>query len=147
LVPELEVEDTEWSLSFYVGIIGFEIEYSRPESKFFYLSFHGSQIMLCELKQPHEWGTGPMEHPYGRGINLAMSVPAIGPILERLKNHNIPTFRGPYETWYPVQDNLEGSNEFLVQDPDGYLLRFEEDLGTKENLEGWKKSVRKELNL
>lgn len=31
------------------------------------------------------------------------------------------------------QDNkLLGNKEFLVQDPDGYLLRFAEDLGEKE---------------
>ena len=29
-------------------------------------------------------------------------------------------------------NKLLGNKEFLVQDPDGYLLRFSEDLGEKE---------------
>ena len=35
------------------------------------------------------------------------------------------------ENWYRQEDKLLGNKEFLVQDPDGYLLRFSEDLGVK----------------
>ena len=31
-----------------------------------------------------------------------------------------------------LNNKLLGNKEFLVQDPDGYLLRFSEDLGEKE---------------
>ena len=36
------------------------------------------------------------------------------------------------ENWYRQGNRLLGNKEFLVQDPDGYLLRFSEDLGEKE---------------
>ena len=36
------------------------------------------------------------------------------------------------ENWYRQDNKLLGNKEFLVQDPDGYLLRFSEDLGEKE---------------
>ena len=35
------------------------------------------------------------------------------------------------ENWYRQDDKLLGNKEFLVQDPDGYLLRFSQDLGEK----------------
>ena len=35
------------------------------------------------------------------------------------------------ENWYRQDDKLLGNKEFLVQDPDGYLLRFSEDMGER----------------
>ena len=35
------------------------------------------------------------------------------------------------ENWYRQDNKLLGNKEFLIQDPDGYLLRFSEDLGEK----------------
>ncbi len=40
-------------------------------------------------------------------------------------------FKIEYER-YRQDNKLLGNREFLVQDPDGYLLRFSEDLGVKE---------------
>ena len=33
------------------------------------------------------------------------------------------------ENWYRHDDKMLGNKEFLIQDPDGYLLRFTQDLG------------------
>ena len=52
-------------------------------------------------------------------------------ILDNLKDNNYPIFVEPKENWYRQDNQLLGNKEFLVQDPDGYLLRFAEDLGTK----------------
>ena len=46
LIPELGVSNFEKSLEFYTKILGFKIEYKRNESKFAFLSFQGSQIMI-----------------------------------------------------------------------------------------------------
>ena len=35
------------------------------------------------------------------------------------------------ENWYRHDDKMLGNKEFLIQDPDGYLLRFTQDLGEK----------------
>jgi hypothetical protein len=35
------------------------------------------------------------------------------------------------ENWYKVNNKKIGNKEFLVQDPDGYLLRFSEDMGER----------------
>ena len=52
-------------------------------------------------------------------------------MLERLADASYPLFVPPEENWYRVADTLSGNREFLVQDPDGYLLRFSQHLGTK----------------
>ena len=147
LVPEFEVSDMSQSLDFYTRILGFKIEFDRPESKFAYLSFYGSQLMLCEHKPDGEWVTGELVHPFGRGSHLQIHTPSITDMLKILNNYEIPIFKGPYETWYPIKDNmLSGTREFLIQDPDGYLLRFQEDIEDRENIEGFTTSQRILLN-
>ena len=129
LVPELLVSDMMASLSFYTEIIGFAVAYDRPEERFAYLDMDGAQLMLEQADDP--WLTGPMERPFGRGINLQIEVAAITPLLERLAANGWPLFRPPQDNWYRVGDMLFGNRQFLVQCPDGYLLRFFEDLGER----------------
>ena len=51
--------------------------------------------------------------------------------LEKLKGHQIELFLPVEEKWYRKNDREVGNRQFLVQDPDGYLLRFTEDLGVR----------------
>ena len=129
VVPELAVSDIKASLRFYTGLIGFSIAYDRPEEGFAYLDLDGAQLMLEQTDEP--WLTGLMERPYGRGINLQIEVAAIGPLLQRLAANAWPLFREPQDDWYRCGDVLVGNRQFLVQCPDGYLLRFFEDLGER----------------
>jgi catechol 2,3-dioxygenase-like lactoylglutathione lyase family enzyme len=129
LIPELSVRDIDNSLNFYCKIVGFNLEYERKESKFAFLSFEGSQIMIEEIN--HNWETGKLEHPFGRGINFQIEVSSIKPILLGLKKRNYPIFCEVKENWYRQGNYLLGNKEFLVKDPDGYLLRFSENLGKK----------------
>lgn len=129
LIPELSVSDFEKSIKFYTDILGFRIEYEREESRFALLSFQGSQLMIEQTNST--WETGELQHPFGRGINLQITVDKISPILESIKKNKHPIFAEPKASWYRKDDLLLGSREFLVQDPDGYLLRFAEDIGTR----------------
>lgn len=128
LIPELSVSNFEKSLEFYTKILGFKLEYKREESKFAFLSFQGSQIMI---EQGVNWSTGKLERPFGRGINFQIEVKNIEPILKSLNENRYSLFVKPKENWYRMNNKLLGNKEFLVKDPDGYLLRFAEDLGTK----------------
>lgn len=74
---------------------------------------------------------GVARAPFGRGINLQVEVASLDPLLERLTNATYSLFVPPEENWYRQDDVLHGNREFLVQDPDGYLLRFSEYLGAK----------------
>ncbi len=129
LVPELDVTSLAASLAFWCGPLGFTVAYDRPAAGFAYLQRDGAQVMLCERNG--NWDTGPLERPFGRGVNLQIAVASVAPILAALDAAGWPLFRSVQERWYRTGDVLGGSRELLVQDPDGYLLRFSENLGTR----------------
>src|SRR5689334_8433982 len=127
LVPELLVSDFAASFDFYVRVIGFTVRYDRPAEHFAYLDLDGAEIMIEQ--ESDMWATARREKPYGRGINLQIEVSGLDAILERLAKAGIALFRPVEEAWYRAGDVYAGNRQFLVQDPDGYLLRFFEDLG------------------
>jgi uncharacterized 2Fe-2S/4Fe-4S cluster protein (DUF4445 family)/uncharacterized glyoxalase superfamily protein PhnB len=112
LIPELSVSNFKKSLEFYTKVLGFEIEYQRLESKFAFLSFQGSQIMIEEVND--NWNTGKLEYPFGRGVNFQIEVDNINPLLNSLKKNNYPIKMMPKENWYRKDDVLLGNKEFLV---------------------------------
>lgn len=86
--------------------------------------------MLCQING--NWDVGSLTRPFGRGINFQVKTRSLAPILAALAELGWPLFREPYEAWYRTgADHEGGSREFLVQDPDGYLLRFAEDIGER----------------
>ena len=127
LVPELLVSDHAASRDFYVRLLGFSVRYERSAEKFCYLDLDGAELMIEQ--ETDFWTTARREKPYGRGINLQIEVPALEPILGRLAAAGITLFRPVEEAWYRAGDTYSGNRQFLVQDPDGYLLRIFEDLG------------------
>ena len=127
LVPELLVSNHAVSRDFYVRIIGFEVRYERVAEKFVYLDLGGAELMIEEETDVSP--AAPRERPYGRGASLQIMVDALAPILARLQQEGIPLFRAVEDAWYRANDHYRGNRQFLVQDPDGYLLRFFEDLG------------------
>lgn len=132
LVPELLVTDITASRRFYCDLLGFAVAYERPEDKFLYLDLEGAQIMVAQFAEGEDdWLTGPMQPPFGRGINLEIGVSALNPMLERLLAAAWQLFRPVEERWYRKGSSEVGQRQFLVQDPDGYLLRFAEDLGER----------------
>ena len=129
VVPELSVADIGKSLSFWCDLLGFDVAYDRPDARFAYLVREHLQVMLCERNG--RWEVAEMQRPFGRGINLQMTVDRIEPILNSLNGAEWPLYEQPNEAWYRVGDCERGVREFLVQDPDGYLMRFAEVLGTR----------------
>ena len=129
LIPELSVSDIKKSLEFYTNVLGFKVEYSRVEDKFYFLSINEAQMMIEEIN--NHWSVGELEQPFGRGINFQIEVENIEPILERLEKTGTQLFRDPKESWYKGDGVEFGQREFLVQDPDGYLLRFIQDIGER----------------
>ncbi len=130
-IPELSVSNLKNSVTFY-KTLGFKIKYERPENKFVFLSMGDIQFMLQELSDNEKWELAPLTYPFGNGINFQLEVDSVDRIYSKLKEHNYPIAFDIEENWYRQDDKLLGNKEFLVQDPDGYLLRFSEDLGEKE---------------
>ena len=122
LIPELTVTDIERTKAFYVGILQFKIEYERPENKFVFLSLEKNQMMFEQ--ENGNWSVGVLEYPYGRGINFEMTVSNVDGIYTRVLDAGIKPFREMKVSHYRNGDEYIVQKEFLVQDPDGYLLRF-----------------------
>lgn len=131
LVPELLITDLAASLEFWVGLCGFEVLYGRAEEGFAYLHLGSAHVMLDQIGVGRDWVTDALEHPLGRGVNFEISVPNVEPLLERLAAAGVPLFMEPETKWYDRGDSEVGVRQFLVQDPDGYLLRFSTSLGER----------------
>ena len=129
LIPELYVSDIEASLIFY-SHLDFKILYKREHEKFVFLEREGSQLML-EESNDDIWKTGVIEMPFGRGVNFQIRVNDVDRLHEVSMKNGFQIYKAIYEKWYRVNDCLYGHRQFLIQDPDGYLLRFFQELGTR----------------
>ena len=132
LVPELDVMNLEVSLTFYVGVLGFTVRYSRPEEQFAYLEREGAALMLETAAGPgRRFRTASLEPPYGRGMNLQIACSDVTALYARVTAASADVII-PLETrWYRAGAVERGNRQFVVADPDGYLLRFFENLGER----------------
>ncbi|WP_439576769.1 bleomycin resistance protein [Elioraea sp.] len=130
LVPELIVSDLDASLAFWCGTLGFGVRFTRPEHRFACLQLGTAQVMLEQLGD-RSWGTGPLDRPFGRGINLQIEVDDVTLLHARLIAAGVGLYRDLAVAWYRDGEIEHGQAQLLVQDPDGYLLRFCTSLGTR----------------
>lgn len=137
VIPELDVSDLDASLNFYVEVVGFRILYQRPNERFCFLDLDGAQIMLEEAAGPgRRFRTAPLEQPFGRGMNLQIEASDVDSIYDRVIRSGSSIVLPMEEQWYQIDDQEAGNRQFVVADPDGYLLRLFEDLGTRSSADG-----------
>lgn len=127
LVPELSVTDLAASVRFYTEGVGFVVLFTRNDPRFAYLDLDGAQLML-EADNDEAWVTGDLTKPRGRGVNFQLEVPDVSAARDRLTALGFHAFRELQESWYETATGAEGQLEYLVQDPDGYLIRLVEIL-------------------
>ncbi len=132
LTPELDVENLTASLLVYTGVFGFRVLFERPEERFACLELEGAQLMLEEAAGPgRRFRTAPLEKPYGRGVNLQIRVSDVDALFDRARRAGLTAIIDLEERWYRQDDVDRGNRQFVVADPDGYLLRFFSDLGAR----------------
>ncbi|SHG49028.1 bleomycin resistance protein [Cognatishimia maritima] len=133
LVPEFAVSDYARSKAFYCDVLGFECVYDRPEEGFAYLRREGAELMIDQIGRGRTFDDGhaPEGYPFGRGLNVQIEVATIAPLVGALERHGIALFLPPEDKWYRVGDSEAGNRQFVVADPDGYLLRFFQSLGLR----------------
>ncbi len=132
LIPELDVSDLDRSLHFYVDVIGFRVLCDRPEERFAFLDLNGAQLMLEEVSGPgRRFTTAPLERPFGRGTNFQIETPDVDGLHERIRQAAIDPLVPIEARWYRRGTMETGNRQFVVADPDGYLLRFFSDLGLR----------------
>src|SRR5579872_3941171 len=134
LTPELYCSNIQFSLTFYRNILGFNIQYQREDEGFVMLERQGSRIMLEEIRHHSKrlWLNAPLEKPFGRGINFEIKTDNIDQLYACVQKAGIEIFLAIEEKWYRANNIEFGNRQFIVQDPDGYMLRFAQDLGERE---------------
>lgn len=120
IIPELVVSDFETSLAFWTDVLGLEVMYQRTEPDFVMLRLGRAQVLL-EVSSTSNWLTGQMERPFGRGMKPRDRTPRSSAALRE-------PYRPLRESTYVVAGVDTGQLAVLVQDPDGYLLRFALDV-------------------
>ena len=121
LIPELSVFDILQTKNFYEEL-GFKIEYERQEEKFVFMSFQDSQFMFEQIHD-EGWNTGELIYPLGRGINFSIAVDNIENLYTLVKSKRLEIYKKLTKSVYLVNGIEEIQMEFLIQDPNGYLLR------------------------
>ena len=122
LIPELSVFDILQTKNFYKEL-GFKIEYERQKEKFIFMSFQDSQFMFEQIHD-EGWNTGELIYPLGRGINFSIAVDDIENLYTLVKIKKLEIYKKLTKSVYLVNGIEEIQMEFLIQDPNGYLLRF-----------------------
>lgn len=123
MIPELSVTNLDKSLTFY-KTAGFVVEYDRPENNFAFISLGEIQFMLQQVSADDKWSVAPLAYPFGNGINFQLEVNNLSEIYDNFKYSGYEISFDIEENWYRQDGKLLGNKEFLIQDPDGYLLRF-----------------------
>ena len=113
----------------------FNVQYQREEEAFAMLEREGSSIMLDQMKnrsgEGRSWISAPLEYPFGRGINLQIKTTHVERLYHHIQAMGASIFL-PIETkWYRMNTTEIGQQQFIMLDPDGYMLRFAEPLGTR----------------
>jgi catechol 2,3-dioxygenase-like lactoylglutathione lyase family enzyme len=121
LTPNLVVSDVARSMAFYCDRLGFEVETTVPDAAPYVFAIVRSgpvQIFLNAPEPATEEFPSLKGRPLGGTFTMYIEVTGIERTYEEMKAQ-IP-IAVPLETkWYGVA-------EFLVADPDGYLITFAE---------------------
>lgn len=132
LVPELIVSDIADSLSVYTGVFGFRVLYDRPEERFAFLERERAQLMLEQPRRRDRlWPRAPLRRPFGRGVNLQIEVSDVEVLHRAVAASRLELILPLEERWYRRVGEEVGNRQFAVADPDGYVLRFFQDLGAR----------------
>lgn len=128
VTPEFLCFDLEVTLQFYRDVLGFQLTYSRPEETFAHLSRGDVNLMFEEITGPgRRWITGDLEPPLGRGINFEIEVWDATSLFIRVTDLAPEAIVVPLEDRkYRVGVETVANRQFVVADPNGYLLRFAE---------------------
>ena len=129
-MTEMMVTDYPQSLAFWTKVLGCDVAFERPQQKLACLQHpDGAQVMIYQ--RDGDWETGPMERPFGRGVVVQLYVTDAVSAAQRVRAASVPFYVDLREKWRDWGDRLGGQREFLLQDPDGYLVMVAERIGER----------------
>lgn len=130
LVPELYCSNFETSLQFYTEVLGFTVVYSRLNERFAFIERQGAQLMIEQPVPPNRvWMIGDVKPPFGKGVNFQINTTNVAQLHQQCINNQATIYLPLEEKWYQAGSVKVGNLQFIVLDPDGYMLRFSQDLG------------------
>lgn len=132
LIPELYCVDFKATRDFYTDMLEFDVMYQREEDGFAMMIRQGAQIMIDQLGIGRDWISADLQYPFGRGVNFQIETSDINGFYSRLKSRGAAFFLDIEEKWYRIDNKYGGNRQFIVQDPNGFCLRFFENLGEKD---------------
>ena len=88
VIPEFVVSDIEKSRRFYCDLLGFSVQYERPEEKFLFLSLEDCQLMLEEGNAEE---LSQLTYPFGRGVNISFGIEDVPQLHQNCWKLTIPS--------------------------------------------------------
>ena len=124
LIPMLNVSDIEESLKFYQTALGFEVVSDTnavKEWKWATIRSGGTELMLSETESPPNFEKGIDPHQDISWPTIFYYYPES---VDQLHAHVLAHGYKPTE----IINTIYGMKEFSIQDPDGHMLSFGEDV-------------------
>jgi catechol 2,3-dioxygenase-like lactoylglutathione lyase family enzyme len=121
LTPNLIVSDVERSIAFYRDVLGFVVETTVPDqSPYVFAIVHSGpvEIFLNARDAAVEEYPAFKGRPIGGTLTLFIEVTAIAALFEQLKNRATVVL--------PLEKKWYGTTEFVIADPDGWVITFAE---------------------
>ena len=129
-ITEMMVSDYPRAFAFWTEVLGFTPSFTRPSQKLAHLVHpDGAQVMVYE--RDGDWEVAAMEPPFGRGVVVQIFVADAAAAAARVRAAGLPFYVDLREKWRDWGDRLGGQREFLVQDPDGYLVMVAQRIGER----------------
>ena len=88
------------SKEFYIKILNFRLEYERKDDKLASLSYRRLQVIIEDIN--NHWSVGKLSYPFSREINFQITTNKIGQNSDRLKQNQIPIYKGLFKSKYTV---------------------------------------------
>ena len=118
VAPEFFVRDVGASVRFYVEKLGFVL--LRQEPVFAVVALGDAHVLLAhESIAPDRAELGSTTR--GAGVNVRIMVDDVDAVYERAKANGVRIV-------HDIADRYYGLRDFIVADPDGFMLRFAADL-------------------
>ncbi|MEM6847206.1 MAG: VOC family protein [Pseudomonadota bacterium] len=128
LIPELACSDFAASIHHYRDVFSFRIRFKRR--RFAMVERDGAQIMLTGTDSPRLI-SAPLERPFGRGMHLRIAITDVADLADDIEAAGHSLAEPLHEVWYPLGREDAGYKQILVQDLDGYLIRFAQAIGRR----------------
>ncbi|HYM15466.1 MAG TPA: VOC family protein [Dehalococcoidia bacterium] len=126
VAPELFVRDVDASIRFYVDALGFRVARTDPPGdaphSFAVLTLGAAVFMLADEKLAGPEMRGRPEERRGRGIHVRVMVPDVDAMHQRVRTQGVRIVM-------PLGDRSYGLRDFIIEDPDGFGVRFAAPLG------------------